>query len=212
LEFNLFDAVVIVISLLLGIKGFFRGIIKELAGLIGIIGGIFFASKYYNSVGTYINENLLSIPNESAIYLVGFISVFMGVWVVVWLIGEMIAKMFKVAKLSILDKVIGAAFSSGKFFLLIAIFISMLTQIEFLKDKLETYQKDSVMYPIMLNVGNTIVKLKPEDVQKHIDDVKQKIDKNIGDNIKQNIEDVKKNITEKVSEEVNKQIDENMKK
>ena len=212
MEFNMFDIVVVIISLLLGIKGFFKGIIKELAGLLGIIGGIFFAGQYYLSAGNYINEHLLTIPNQSAISLVGFVSVFMLVWAIVWIIGEMLAKIFKIAKLSIIDKLIGAIFSAGKFFLLIAVAISLLTQVQFLKDQLAKYEKNSVMYPIMLNIGNKIIKLNPKEVQKEINDVKEKVNKNVGKNIKENIDSVKKNIIQKVSKEINKEVNNSVKK
>ena len=38
---NMFDAIIIGITLILAIKGYFNGIIKELGGLVGIIGGLF---------------------------------------------------------------------------------------------------------------------------------------------------------------------------
>jgi membrane protein required for colicin V production len=212
LEFNLFDAIVIIISIVLGVKGFFRGIIKELAGLVGIIGGIFFAREYYIEAGKYINENLLSIPNQSAIDLVGFVSVFIAIWLLVWLIGEILSKMFEVAKLGIIDKLIGAVFSAGKFFLLIAIILSLLTHVEFLKEKLAKYQEDSITYPIMLKVGKYVLDLKPEDVQKHIDDVKKNINENIGNNIKDNLEDLKQNLSDNISDEINKEVNNSLEK
>jgi membrane protein required for colicin V production len=78
---NLLDGIIIAITLILAIKGYFNGVIKEVAGLIGIVGGLFLASKFYHQTGIYINDNLLTIPNKSAVNLVGFIVVFVGFWI-----------------------------------------------------------------------------------------------------------------------------------
>ena len=50
----IFDLVIITITLLLGLKGLFRGIIKEIFGIIGIIGAIFVASRISTQTGELI--------------------------------------------------------------------------------------------------------------------------------------------------------------
>ena len=42
-DFSLFDLIIIAITLLLGLKGLFRGLVKEVFGLLGIVGAIFVA-------------------------------------------------------------------------------------------------------------------------------------------------------------------------
>jgi uncharacterized membrane protein required for colicin V production len=59
-----FDAVIIGITLILAIKGFFNGFVKEIAGLIGLIGGLWLAREYFHSVGIYIDKNLFAIKNS----------------------------------------------------------------------------------------------------------------------------------------------------
>ena len=44
-DFAVFDLIIIAITLILGLKGLFRGLIKEVFGIIGIIGAIFVASR-----------------------------------------------------------------------------------------------------------------------------------------------------------------------
>ncbi len=202
MDFNIFDAIVISITLILAIKGYFSGIIREIAGLVGIGAGLFLGSMYYKSAGAYINESIFKIPNESAINVVGFVAVFVITWLIAILIGMMFAKILQVAKLGIFDRIGGVIFSAGKFFLIVSVIVTMLSQIEALKSSLEKYQKDSLMWPIMDKIGKTLIHLKPEDVQKQIDDIKQKVNDKVGDNVKNIVETTKENISNNISKQI----------
>ena len=169
---SIFDGIIIAITLILAIKGFFNGFIKEIAGLIGIIGGLFLASKYYHDAGLYIHEHLITIKNPSAIDLVGFISVFIGVWILVVFIGFLLSKILKISSLGIVDKILGLIFSSLKFFLLVSIIFALLYKVEFLKEKINNITNNSKVFPIMLKIGNEIINLKPQDIQNKIKNVK----------------------------------------
>jgi membrane protein required for colicin V production len=202
MDFNIFDAVVISITLILAIKGYFAGIIKEIAGLVGIGAGLFLGSTYYKSAGVYINDSLFKIPNESAINVVGFVAVFVITWLVAILVGMIFSKILQVAKLGILDRIGGVVFSAGKFFVIVSVIVTMLSQIEVLKSSLEKYQKNSIMWPIMDKVGQTLIHIKPEDVQKQIDDIKEKVNEKVGDNVKKTLETTKEKITDSVAKAV----------
>ena len=169
---NMFDAIIIGITLILAIKGYFNGIIKEVGGLIGIIGGLFLASKFYHQSGVYINDNLLEIPNKSAIDLIGFISVFVGFWVVVVFIGFLISKILKASALGGLDRLFGFLFGGMKFFLLISIIVSLLWQVVFIKDKLEKFTKNSIVMPFLIKTGEKIIHLTPNDIKTFSKNVK----------------------------------------
>lgn len=80
-DISIFDIVVIAITLLLGLKGLFRGFIKEVFGLIGIIGGIFIASRLATTVGEIIAP-VLALKNDSSIQLMGFIVGLIAFWLV----------------------------------------------------------------------------------------------------------------------------------
>ena len=43
---EVFDLVIILITLLLGLKGLFRGLIKEIFGIVGIVGTTFVSSVF----------------------------------------------------------------------------------------------------------------------------------------------------------------------
>jgi membrane protein required for colicin V production len=207
MDFNVFDAIVLSITLILAIKGFFNGIIKEVAGLLGIVLGVYLGSTYYVEAGKYINESVFKIPNESAINVVGFVSIFVVTWLVITLIGMLFAKILSVSKLTLLDKIGGVIFSAGKFFVIVSIIVTMLSQIEILQKNIDKLSKNSLVYPIMLKIGNQLVNLKTDEIQQQIDDVKKKVQEKLGDSFKEKIEKTKETIANGISDNIKPQID-----
>ena len=64
MDFNYFDVTISAIILILGIKGFMQGFIKEVFGLAGLVGGVYFASRLSGDAATFIEENY-SMPHCS---------------------------------------------------------------------------------------------------------------------------------------------------
>ena len=176
---NMYDAVILAVTLILAIKGFLNGCIKEVFGLIGIIGGIYFAGMYYHQAGIYINNNLLTIPNKSAIDLVGFINVFLFFWVFCIFLGFLLGKIFKISALGFIDKLFGFLFGGLKFFLMISIIVASLYHIEFLKKEISKFTQKSVLFPFMLEIGEKIIHLSPQNFD--VEKIKNNIEKKIKD-------------------------------
>ena len=163
---NMFDAVIIAVTLILAIKGFFNGIIKEIAGLVGIVGGLFFASKFFHQTGVYINENLFEIPNKSAVDLVGFIVVFVGFWIIVVFVGFLLGKILKLSALGSLDGIFGFIFAGAKFSLLVSIIVAMLWQVAFVREKMQKITENSFILPVLVKMGKKIINITPQDLEK----------------------------------------------
>ena len=62
---TLFDVVIVSLVLILGIKGVISGLIKEIFGLIGLIGGIVVASRFGIKVGHLISDNIYKMDGYS---------------------------------------------------------------------------------------------------------------------------------------------------
>jgi membrane protein required for colicin V production len=147
------DALIIGVTLILAIKGFFNGFVKEIAGLIGLIGGLYIASKFYHKAGVYINNNLIEIKNSSAIDLVGFIAVFVGFWLAAVFLGYLLNKILKISALGVLDRILGFIFAGAKFFLLISVIFALLYKVQFIKHKARKYFENSLIFPICVVTG-----------------------------------------------------------
>ncbi len=169
---SMFDGIILAITLILAIKGFFNGFLKEIAGLIGIIGGLYLASIYFHQAGMYINNHLFEIKNPSAVDLVGFIFVFVGFWISAVFIGFLLSKILKMSALGSLDRILGFIFSGAKFFILVSIILALLIKIEFINQKIKPYTKKSVIYPFMVKLGDDIININPQKVKNSIKNVK----------------------------------------
>ena len=105
-DFAWFDLVVISLVLILAIKGLLNGFIKELFGIIGLIGGVIVASRYAMSAGEFINNNIYAI-NSSSWYFFGFLLVLIVFWVVCLILGRVFAKMLSMSGFAFVDRALG---------------------------------------------------------------------------------------------------------
>lgn len=158
-QLSLFDIVSVALILILGIKGIVNGFVKEIFGLVGIIGGIYFASRYAPEAGALIDSHVFKFGNQAALYLFGFIAVLVLFWVCSLFLGYLISQALSLSGLGIIDKLTGFLIGSLKIFFVFSIFAVTMNNIEFIKTKLEPYTQKSIMFPIFLDAGKYIVKL-----------------------------------------------------
>ncbi len=156
---SLFDIVSLSLILILGIKGVINGFIREIFGLIGIVGGIFLASRYAQGAGELIKDNLYNFENRASIYLIGFVAILILFWIFSIFLGAVIAKLLKMSGLGGLDKLAGFIVGSLKIFLVFSILAIALSNITFIKSRMDGFLNRSFMYPIFIEVGRYIVKL-----------------------------------------------------
>jgi len=159
MDINLLDIVVLALVVLLGLKGLIRGLIKEVFGLVSVVGGVFFASRFADAFGTYIHSGFFPIENAGVRSLVGFVILFALIWAAVQLAGTILAKMMKVSGLGFVDKLGGMAVGSAKIFLVFSIIAYGFGSVNFVRDMLKSKLDDSVMYPILFNTGSYIVNI-----------------------------------------------------
>ena len=121
MEFNYFDLVASVIILFLGLKGVMNGFFKELFGLVGIIGGIFLASRIGDSVGQKLSDLIFNFQNEAGINFSGFLITLTTFWMLMLMVGYVFKKLSSLSGLGIIDKILGFVFGASKFFLIASI-------------------------------------------------------------------------------------------
>ncbi|MCF6174001.1 MAG: CvpA family protein [Campylobacteraceae bacterium] len=158
-NFSLFDIISLSLIFILGIKGVINGFIKEVFGLLGIVGGIYLASRFALSAGEFIDANIYAFTNKASLYLIGFIAVLVLFWIISIFIGFILAHILKMSGLSGLDKLAGFIVGGLKVFLVFSILAIALNNIAFIKSRAQKYMDKSFMYPIFLKTGRYIVKL-----------------------------------------------------
>lgn len=164
MEANIFDLVAAVIILLLGLKGILNGFFKELFGLIGIIGGIFVASRVGDDVGTFLSDNIFNFDSHAVVSFSGFLLTLALFWLSMVLIGHLFKKLGAVSGLGPVDRIAGFLLGSGKFFLIASVIAFAANNINAVRDNLDDSLHDSVLFPIMVETGGKIMQLDPAQI------------------------------------------------
>jgi membrane protein required for colicin V production len=108
---NFFDIIVMVIVVLSLVRGGFRGFVKEIASIAGVVAGFYGASVYYPMVGDLL---LPWIDVETYRDLLGFFIMFMVIVVGVGLGATLLRYFLKVALLGWMDRLCGMIFGAAK--------------------------------------------------------------------------------------------------
>jgi membrane protein required for colicin V production len=168
MDFHYFDIVVGIIILLLGLKGILNGFFKELFGLIGIIGGIYIASRFGTEIGTMLSDMIFHFDNQSAKTFTGFIVTLIVFWSVMLLIGAIFKKISKESGLGPIDKIFGFIVGSGKFFLIASVIFFAVNNIKAVQSNLAPIMEKSILYPILVETGNVIMHIDPTELSSDI--------------------------------------------
>lgn len=197
-----FDLLIGAIIFFLGLKGLVDGFIKEFFGLAGIIGGIYYGSRYAETVGRWISDNIFAIKNEAALSFVGFIATLATIWIAMVILANLVTKLTHASGAGTINRILGVLFGWAKIFLIFSVLVYAASSIEFTKKIIQKYTKDSLLYPLMVQAGGYIIKLKPEDFV--AEDVKQTSSKAVEDVSKAAEEEVIKAGVEKVKQTLKK--------
>lgn len=161
IDFNYFDITISAIVILLGIKGFMNGFIKEIFGLAGLVAGVYFGSRFADTAATFINDNFLKMQNPALLKLLGFLAVLIIVWLGATLLGSILSKLTSVSGLGFINRFLGFVAGGGKYFIIFALIVTALSNVTLVKENLGKYVKNSMLYPYLLKTGSAIINLDP---------------------------------------------------
>jgi len=161
MDFNYFDVVIAAIVLLLGIKGFMHGFIKEVFGLVGLIGGVYFASRLAGTAADFIDKNFLHLENVALLKLIGFLAILILIWLGATILGSIFSKLTSASGLGFLNRLFGFIAGGGKYFLIFALIVTALSNVSLVKDNLEKHVEDSILYPYLKKAGSYLINLDP---------------------------------------------------
>lgn len=171
MDFNYFDVSIASLILILGIKGFINGVIKELFGFFGLVGGVYFASRLADTAGEFIETHFIALQNPSLLKLIGFLSVLVLIWLGVMLLGSIFSKLTEASGLGFLNRLFGFVVGGGKYFLIFALIVTALSNVTLVKDNIGKYVKDSLLYPILLEAGTSLIKIDTSSLGVSFEDI-----------------------------------------
>ncbi len=224
-DFTIFDMVIVSITVLLGLKGLLRGFIKEVFGLVGIVGGIFVGSRIALDIGNIIAP-ILALENNATIKLLGFVLGVIGFWAIIYILGIILSKIFSASGLGLFDRILGFVFGSAKIFLIFSVIAYALYQVTSFKSLMDKKVSNAIVFPILLETGGFIIKLDASDFTRKIEKQFSKEekttnnseitkDKTLTEEVKNTVNEIKKTTTEStktVVDSLKKTVHENVEK
>lgn len=121
---NPFDILVVIILGYGLVRGLFRGLVKEVASIIGVLGGFYLAYSYYRNLGAYLGWFTSS---QSYQMIIGFLIIFCGVLILVAALAMIIKYLMKIAYMGWADRIGGVVFGLVKGILIVAVIFLILT-------------------------------------------------------------------------------------
>jgi len=195
MDINYFDLIAAIIILLLGLKGILNGFFKEFFGLIGIIGGIFVASRAGDSVGQYLSDLIFNFSNHSAISFTGFLVTLALFWALMIAVGYAFKKLSSLSGLGIFDRILGFVFGASKFFLITAVIAFAVNNVKALKPTLDSAFSNSILFPVLVETGGFIMKIDPADVTADLNDsVEETKNKIINTEVNETVQEIKEQL------------------
>ncbi len=205
MDINYFDLIAAIIILLLGLKGILNGFFKELFGLIGIIGGIFLASRIGDGIGEYLSNLIFNFSNHAAISFTGFLVTLALFWIVMITIGYIFKKLSIMSGLGLFDRIFGFVFGASKFFLIAAIIAFAVNNIRAFKPALDSAFSNSVLFPLLVSTGGFIMKIDPSDVTQDINNSIEDATQKVSDAIQEKTEKLIQKNTQEIKNELKKE-------
>ena len=153
-------------------QGWKKGIVREVATLVGLLAGIWAAVHLSQEVA-----ELLGLKSENAV-LVAFFVCFVGALVLAWLIGRMVEGLLKAAHISTVNRVLGAALGMLKALCILAVVLNYAVMLDRKEMVLKPETKEeSLLYKPVYNTGNKLT----ASLKQFIADHKEDWDKTIKD-------------------------------
>ncbi len=146
---NYIDIIVLLFLLWGAYRGFSKGLIIEVATLLGLVFGVYVAIKY----SSYTEDILVDFLNISSRYIsyIALAVTFVLVAIVVYIIGKLLTKLIDIISLGLINKLLGTILGVAKYFVVVCVLLMIIDALnikfQFLSE--ETQQKSLLFYPFL---------------------------------------------------------------
>jgi membrane protein required for colicin V production len=180
----LFDIIIFVILLYCIVRGVFRGLLKEMSSLVGVLGGFYAAYTYYTEAGKYLGR---WITNTDYLNIISFSAIFICVFLVISILGIIIKYILKVVFLGWVDRFFGAIFGIIKGILIGSVILLVFTAFYSGSSKIISSSKTA---PYLAFISNKMIKVTPKDLKREyqtkIKEIEKDWEKKITEPVKKN--------------------------
>lgn len=142
------DLVILIFTALLLVKGIWKGLVKELAGIIAVVLAVFFSFRFHKDTAGY----LVSFIDEKYTTVAAYLALFLAVYLVVMLFGNLLDRVLKSVFLGGINRILGGVFGLLKSVLWLTLITFAYSTI---KDGVGLHHPewliDSLFYPFLLD-------------------------------------------------------------
>lgn len=166
---NILDIIIIAAVVFFLIRGVFRGIVREIGSLAGVVLGIWLGNSYHPQLAGFLKG---FIPPGEYLPIIAFALIFLFILIVCNLLGWVFKKLFQKVFLGWVDRILGAGLALLKSIIISYLIIVLVT---FLAPPDSQLVKQSRLAPVIVNTYQSIVALIPPDSHTKL---KKSFDKN----------------------------------
>jgi membrane protein required for colicin V production len=127
---NWIDALILILIIGFSIGGLFRGLIKEVGSLVGVIGGIFLGYRF-NPVLVKLLDKFLPL-NQQVLAIIAFSVVFLSIVIIAQVLMNLLNKLVKSLLLGGVDRIFGFLFGGIKGLFISSILVILISLFSFL--------------------------------------------------------------------------------
>jgi membrane protein required for colicin V production len=157
---NPFDMVIVVVLGYGIIRGIFRGFIREIAAIAGVVVGFYVAYANFKTISPMLAR---WIPTPAYLDIVSFILLFCVVLIIITGAGILIRLIIKMALLGVFDRVLGGLFGGIKGALIVSLLFILL--VSFLPPGGTKMVTDSKLAPYVNALSRGVVAIIPNEMQ-----------------------------------------------
>lgn len=155
---NILDIVLVLILAFFTIRGFFRGLLMELATIAGLLLGFWLANSQADLLLPLVSR---AMNDPSTAYLTAYLLTLLAVMIVVWLLVHLMRSALKASKLSGMDHLFGGVFGFIKGGLLGAILLMVLV----VNSPGAGYLHASLVQPYLGGVSDWLARYLPSELR-----------------------------------------------
>lgn len=156
---NLLDYVLAGIVIFFLVRGIFRGLIRELSSIVGVLGGVYAAYTYYPQVAGLLAR---WITNTGYLNIISFLILFATVCLAVSIACVILKYLMNITFLGWIDRIGGGIFAAAKGVLITAVLILVLTA--FLPKNANTLRR-SMIARYMMQFSAVLIQVAPKEMK-----------------------------------------------
>lgn len=118
----MFDIIVLAVIGILTIIGLWKGLVKQIFGLLGAIAGSLLAIRFYQPCAKFFTSFHAGTAKAAS-----FIAIFLACILVAYLIGWVVARFFAISKLGFFNRIGGGFLGFLKGYIIISVLVTVLT-------------------------------------------------------------------------------------